>query len=157
FRKYPCSGSPVTLVLQRLDLREIHAVENEPCRVKTTEALLHPLINQAVVGLGRLPAHSADQACCFHGHLRWYGLWLPSVRLDPEPLRALWSPRLHPPPRHQPMCPPRPDADGRVRRVAWPSPGTRHRVNLPAPRLSSTAPGWRSGSPSPGPRRPHRP
>src|SRR5690606_41636787 len=79
------------------------------------------------------------------------------VKITTGVFRAGSSRRSHPPPRHRPICPPRPDADRRVRRVAWLSPGRRHKVTRPAPHLSSTAPGWRSGSPSPGPRRPPHP
>ncbi|MNG12844.1 hypothetical protein D3C84_964810 [compost metagenome] len=57
---------PVAALLQALDLVEVDTQQHQPGRVQAAQARLHRLVEVAVVGDGRLPAHAADQADGFH-------------------------------------------------------------------------------------------
>ena len=57
-------------VLQRFDLSEVRAPEQQFRGGTTPKARLHLLIDAGVVGLGRFPAHAPQEAKNFHGRVR---------------------------------------------------------------------------------------
>jgi len=59
-------GIPVAGVLQRFDLVEIHAVQQQPGRMQAAERVAHGLVDDPVVEQGGFPAHAADQANGLH-------------------------------------------------------------------------------------------
>jgi hypothetical protein len=49
---------PLAARLAGFDFMEINAVQQQACGVQTTQTLLYPFINQAVIRDCRFPAHS---------------------------------------------------------------------------------------------------
>ena len=60
----------IASALQRLDLVEIHAVQNDLGRVQATQTAFDDFVDLAVIRDGRFPAHAADEAEGFHGAMK---------------------------------------------------------------------------------------
>jgi len=60
-------STPVIGTLQSLDVGEVDAVQQQLRRMQAAESLPHPLVEDAVVGNRRFPAHAADQPERAHG------------------------------------------------------------------------------------------